>query len=46
MIRYEEECVPKPDMQVQFEGKKYLIKNIHEIDTRKRGVLFMMTETK
>ncbi|MCF0074033.1 head-tail adaptor protein [Dyadobacter sp. CY261] len=45
-IRYEEGMVPAADMQVVFEGEKYLIKNIKQVDTRNRVVLFMMTKVK
>lgn len=43
-VRYELDMVPKEDMQVVFEGEKYLIKNIKQVDTRNRAVLFMMTK--
>lgn len=45
-VRYEEGMVPKEDMQVVFDGEKYLIKNIKQVDTRNRVVLFMMTRVK
>lgn len=45
-VRYEVDMVPKADMQVVFEGEKYLIKNIKQVDTRNRVVLFMMTRVK
>ncbi|WP_342088017.1 head-tail adaptor protein [Dyadobacter sp. OTU695] len=45
-VRYEDGMIPKEDMQVVFEGEKYLIKNIKQVDTRNRVVFFMMTKVK
>lgn len=45
-IRYEQDMVPRADMQVVFEGEKYQIKNIKQVDTRNRVVVFMMTRIK
>jgi hypothetical protein len=41
LMRYEA-GKPAPDMKVLYDGEKYAIKNIVQIDTRERAIKFMM----